>query len=55
MTQADTASVYWNVDRHSGDALSVPVPASPGKYVISLLKVDDDGRVTAASTDLVVQ
>jgi hypothetical protein len=55
MTQADTASVYWNVDRHSGDAVSVPVPDSPGKYVISLLKVDDDGRVTAASTDLVVQ
>lgn len=55
MTQADTASVYWTVDRRSGDALSVPVPDSPGKYVISLLKVDDDGRVTAASTDLVVQ
>ena len=55
MTQADTASVYWNVDRHSGDSISVPVPAAPGKYVISLLKVDDDGRITAASTDLVVQ
>jgi hypothetical protein len=55
MMQADTASVYWSVDRHSGDAISVPVPASSGKYVISLLKVDDDGRVTAASTDLVVQ
>lgn len=55
MTQADTASVYWNVDRHSGDSLSVPVPSAPGKYVISLLKIDDDGRVTAASTDLVVQ
>lgn len=55
MTQADTASVYWKVDRHSGDALDVPVPATPGNYVISLLKVDDDGRVTAASTDLKVQ
>lgn len=55
MTQADTASVYWKVDRHSGDALDVPVPASPGNYVISLLKVDDDGRVTAASADLKVQ
>lgn len=52
MTQADTASVYWKVDRHSGDSLEVPVPAAPGNYVISLLKVDDDGRVTAASTDL---
>lgn len=55
MTQADTASVYWKVDRHSGDSLGVPVPATPGNYVISLLKVDDDGRVTAASTDLKVQ
>ncbi|HKU66559.1 MAG TPA: hypothetical protein VJP85_02170 [Candidatus Baltobacteraceae bacterium] len=55
MTQADTASLYWTVDRHSGDSLSVPVPESRGKYVISLLKIDDDGRVTAASTDLVVQ
>lgn len=55
MTQADTASVYWNVGRHSGDALSVPVPDAPGKYVISLLQVDDDGRVTAASADLVVR
>ncbi len=55
MTQADTASVYWNVDRHSGNSLSVPVPQAPGKYVISLLKVDDDGRITAASADLVVQ
>lgn len=55
MTQADTASVYWSVDRHAGNSLSVPVPGSAGKYVISLLKVDDDGRVTAASTELVVR
>lgn len=54
MTQADTASVYWSVDRHSGDAVQVPLPAQPGKYVISLLKVDDDGRVTAASADVEV-
>lgn len=55
MTQADTASVYWKVDRHSGDSLGVPVPQAPGNYVISLLKIDDDGRVSAASTDLKVQ
>ncbi|HLI97394.1 MAG TPA: hypothetical protein VKT72_15095 [Candidatus Baltobacteraceae bacterium] len=55
MTQADTASVYWKVDRHSGDSLDVPVPDARGTYVISLLKVDDDGRVTAASADLKVE
>jgi hypothetical protein len=55
MTQADTASIYWKVDRGSGDSVQLPVPAIPGKYVLSLLKIDDDGRVTAASSDLVVQ
>ncbi|HZZ65975.1 MAG TPA: hypothetical protein VFE17_10780 [Candidatus Baltobacteraceae bacterium] len=55
MTQADTASVYWKIDRQAGDAVQIPVPTLPGKYILSLLKVDDDGRVTAASTDLIVQ
>ena len=54
MTQAATASVYWSVDRHTGDSVLIPLPAQPGKYVISLLKVDDDGRVTAASADVEV-
>ncbi len=55
MTQADTASYYWKVERRSGDSVQLLVPAKPGKYVLSLLKVDDDGRVTAASSDLIVQ
>jgi hypothetical protein len=55
MTQADTANLYWKIDRHTGDSVQVPVPATPGKYVLSLLKIDDDGRVTAASADLIVR
>ncbi len=55
LTQADTASVYWKVDRQTGDAIELPVPAAPGKYVLTLLKIDDDGRVTAGTSDLVVQ
>jgi hypothetical protein len=55
LTQADTASLYWKVDRQSGDAIELPVPAAPGKYVLTLLKIDDDGRVTAGTSDLVVQ
>lgn len=55
MTQADTASVYWKVDRQTGDAIELPVPEAPGKYVLTLLKIDDDGRVTAAASELVVQ
>lgn len=55
LTQADTASVYWKIDRNAGDAVAFPVPQTPGKYVLTLLKIGDDGRVTAASSDLVVQ
>lgn len=55
MTQADTASVYWKVDRASGDSTEIPVPQTPGTYHLSLLKIDDDGRVAAGSGDLVVQ
>ena len=54
MTEANTVSVYWKVDRSSGDSTQVLVPESPGKYHLSLLKIDDDGRVTAASSDLIV-
>jgi hypothetical protein len=55
IAQADTAATYWNVARAAGQTLSLPVPQSPGRYVISLLKIADDGRVIAASTELVVQ
>lgn len=56
MTQADTASVYWTVDHQvSGESISFPVPTAPGKYVLSLLKVGSDGRVSAASADIIVQ
>ncbi len=55
MTQADTANLYWKVERETGNSLRLPVPAAPGNYVLSVLKVCDDGRVTAASTDLIVR
>lgn len=55
MTQADTQSVYWHVERQTGQSIQLQAPLTPGKYVLSLLKIGDDGRVTAASTDLVVQ
>ena len=54
MTEANTSSVYWKVDRSAGDTTELLVPATPGKYTVSLLKIDDDGRVTAASSDLLV-
>lgn len=55
MTQADTASLFWRVERQTGDTVQFHVPETPGKYVLSLLKIDDDGRVAAASADLIVR
>jgi hypothetical protein len=54
LMQADTASVFWKIDRHAAGAIEIQVPEAAGKYVVSLLKIDDDGRVTASSGDLVV-
>ncbi|MFN2448581.1 MAG: hypothetical protein ABR508_02140 [Candidatus Baltobacteraceae bacterium] len=55
MTQADTQSVYWHVERHSGESVQLQAPLTPGKYVVSLLEIGDDGRVIAASGDVTVQ
>ncbi|MGZ6197661.1 MAG: hypothetical protein ACXWNL_08365 [Vulcanimicrobiaceae bacterium] len=55
IADADTRNVYWSVDRHTGDQIRVPVPNARGTYTLSILKFCDDGRVSAASSDLVVQ
>jgi len=42
-------TVYWHVERGSGTTFDVPVPAISGRYVLSLLRIADDGDVGAAS------
>lgn len=54
MTEADTQSLSWKVVRAAGSAIDVTVPDAAGTYVISLLKIADDGRVSAGSTNVVV-
>ncbi|HEY8313764.1 MAG TPA: hypothetical protein VIG51_06280 [Candidatus Baltobacteraceae bacterium] len=54
IADADPRDVYWNVDRHAGGAISIPVPSARGTYRLSILDIGDDGRVSAASTDLIV-
>ncbi len=42
-------TVYWHVERGTGTTFNVPVPTQPGRYVLSVLRIADDGDVAAAS------
>lgn len=55
LAQAETQSVSWNVMRDDGSPLAVQLPASGGRYTLSVLKIFDDGRVAAASATVVVR
>lgn len=52
---SDTASrvLLWRVER-AGQLLTIPVPHTPGHYILSVLRVYNDGDVGAATTVLVV-
>jgi hypothetical protein len=47
--------LFWAVQRTQGDVVSVPLPRARGRYVISVLKIADDGDVGAASAAILVQ
>jgi hypothetical protein len=55
-TLSDAAArvLYWNVER-IGDTLSVVVPKTSGRYVLSVMRMYDDGDVGASTTVLEVQ
>jgi hypothetical protein len=55
LEQADTEAVSWTVLHDDGSTMTVQLPAARGRYTISVLVVDDDGRVISASSPLVVQ
>jgi hypothetical protein len=48
-------ALFWRVDRDASDSFDVRLPAKPGRYVVSVLKICDDGDVGAASLALQVQ
>ena len=52
---AATRVFTWNVSRATGSTLSVAVPHDAGNYVLSIIKMTDDGDVGAASIALTVQ
>jgi uncharacterized protein YfaS (alpha-2-macroglobulin family) len=48
-------AIVWRVGQNEGDAFNVDLPAQPGRYVVSVLKISDDGDVGAASLAVSVQ
>lgn len=42
-------TAFWRVDRNAAPAFEVTAPNAPGHYVVSVLRVADDGDVGAAS------
>ncbi len=60
--KADTAlaiaaprALVWRIDESAGESVDVPLPREKGKYVLSILKMTDDGDVGAATISLTVQ
>ncbi len=48
-------TVYWRVEPGNGSLLDVPVPLQPGRYVLSILRIAQDGDVGASSASFFVQ
>ena len=52
---AATRTMFWSIDRASGTTLDVPVPQERGHYVLSILRIADDGDLGAASASFNVK
>ena len=52
---AATRVLTWRVERIDRSTFDVTVPRDPGRYVLSVIKMADDGDVGAASIALTVQ
>jgi hypothetical protein len=54
LAESDTQAVYWHVERLVG-AIAVPMPRAGGTYILSVLRIGDDGRIAASSSNVVVR
>ncbi len=52
---ASERALFWKIDRTEREGFDVPVPQQPGRYVVSVLKISDDGDVGAATLALEVR
>jgi uncharacterized protein YfaS (alpha-2-macroglobulin family) len=48
-------TLLWRMDRSSTSSVEVPLPRQRGTYVLSILRVFDDGDVGAAEASVIVQ
>ncbi|HTD34072.1 MAG TPA: hypothetical protein VK665_10450 [Candidatus Elarobacter sp.] len=48
-------ALVWRIDRGAKEGFDVTLPSVPGRYVVSVLKVSDDGDVGAATLALEVR
>lgn len=55
LTVAAPRALTWRIERNAGESVAMPLPQEKGKYVLSVLKMSDDGDVGAATISLVVQ
>ncbi len=54
IADAETQAIDWKIVQDDGQPYTVQLPGERGRYTISVLKIADDGRVLAASTNLVI-
>ncbi|MFN2461351.1 MAG: hypothetical protein ABR591_11785 [Candidatus Velthaea sp.] len=55
LATAAPRALVWRVERSEGGDLEVPLPVEKGAYVLSVLKITDDGDVGAATLSLTVR
>jgi len=48
-------ALLWRVDRTDRQSFDLALPQAPGRYVVSVLKVSDDGDVGAATLAIEVR
>jgi hypothetical protein len=48
-------ALYWKIDHADREGFDVPVPQTPGRYVVSVLKISGDGDVGAANVAIEVR
>lgn len=55
MATASERVLVWKVDRIDRSTFEIQVPGAPGRYVLAIVKVTDDGNVGTASLPVTVQ
>ena len=48
-------ALVWRIDRAAKEGFDLALPQTPGRYVVSVLKVSDDGDVGAATLAIEVR